>query len=58
MAFWIGFLINTLIVELWLRSREGESQIAGWQSGRFLVATVVFRLTFLSLATDPHLTDP
>jgi hypothetical protein len=26
-AFWIGFSINTLIVELWLRSREGESQI-------------------------------
>jgi hypothetical protein len=27
-AFWIGFSINTLIVELWLRSREGESHIA------------------------------
>src|ERR1700675_4398834 len=26
-AFWIGFSINTLIVELWLRSREGTSQI-------------------------------
>ena len=26
-AFWIGFSINTLIVELWLRSRGGESQI-------------------------------
>ena len=26
-AFWIGFSINTLIVELWLRSQEGESQI-------------------------------
>ncbi|HYK50356.1 MAG TPA: DUF2306 domain-containing protein, partial [Terriglobales bacterium] len=26
-AFWIGFSINTLIVELWLRSREGKSQI-------------------------------
>jgi len=25
-AFWIGFSINTLIVELWLRSREGKSQ--------------------------------
>jgi hypothetical protein len=28
MAFWIGFSINTLIVELWLRSREGDFQIA------------------------------
>jgi hypothetical protein len=27
LAFWIGFSINTLIVELWLRSRGGESQI-------------------------------
>src|SRR3984893_929350 len=26
-AFWIGFSINTLIVELWLRSKGGESQI-------------------------------
>jgi hypothetical protein len=26
-AFWIGFSINTVIVELWLRSREGKSQI-------------------------------
>jgi len=26
-AFWIGFSTNTLIVELWLRSREGKSQI-------------------------------
>ena len=26
-AFWIGFSINTLIVELWLRSREGKSQV-------------------------------
>ncbi len=26
-AFWIGFSINLLIVELWLRSREGQSQI-------------------------------
>jgi hypothetical protein len=26
-AFWIGFSINTLIVELWLRSKVGESQI-------------------------------
>ena len=26
-AFWVGFSINTLIVELWLRSREGKSQI-------------------------------
>jgi len=26
-AFWIGFSINTLIVELWLRSPEGKSQI-------------------------------
>jgi hypothetical protein len=26
-AFWIGFSINTLIVELWLRSRGAESQV-------------------------------
>jgi hypothetical protein len=26
-AFWIGFSINTLIVELWLRSQQGKSQI-------------------------------
>jgi hypothetical protein len=26
-AFWIGFSINTLIVELWLRSHEGKSQM-------------------------------
>ena len=26
-AFWIGFSINTLVVELWLRSPEGKSQI-------------------------------
>ena len=26
-AFWIGFSMNTLIVELWLRSRGGASQI-------------------------------
>jgi len=26
-AFWIGFSINTLIIELWLRSRPGKRQI-------------------------------
>ena len=26
-AFWIGFSINTLIAELWLRTPEGKSQI-------------------------------
>ena len=26
-AFWTGFSINTLIVELWLRSQEGKSQV-------------------------------
>lgn len=26
-AFWIGFSINTLMIELWLRSRQGKSQI-------------------------------
>jgi hypothetical protein len=26
-AFWIGFSINTLIIELWLRSPAGKSQI-------------------------------
>ena len=25
-AFWIGFSINTIIVELWLHSRESKSQ--------------------------------
>ncbi|MGI8772054.1 MAG: DUF2306 domain-containing protein [Acidobacteriaceae bacterium] len=25
-AFWIGFSINTLAIELWLRSRQGQSQ--------------------------------
>ena len=28
-AFWIGFSINTLVVELWLRSQAGNSQIEG-----------------------------
>lgn len=27
LAFWIGFSINTLIVEFWLRSQAGKSQI-------------------------------
>jgi hypothetical protein len=26
-AFWIGFSINTLVIELWLRSQPGKSQI-------------------------------
>jgi len=26
-AFWIGFSINTLSIELWLRSQEGKSQV-------------------------------
>jgi len=26
-AFWIGFSINTVVIELWLRSRTGKSQI-------------------------------
>jgi hypothetical protein len=26
-AFWIGFSINTVVVELWLRSRQGQSQV-------------------------------
>ena len=26
-AFWIGFSINTIVVELWLRSRERKSQL-------------------------------
>jgi hypothetical protein len=26
-AFWIGFSINTAVIELWLRSRKGQSQI-------------------------------
>jgi hypothetical protein len=28
-AFWIGFSVNTLIVELWLRSQAGKAQIEG-----------------------------
>ena len=28
-AFWIGFSINTVVVELWLRSRSGQSRLAG-----------------------------
>jgi len=28
-AFWIGFSINTVAVELWLRSRSGQSRLAG-----------------------------
>jgi Predicted membrane protein (DUF2306) len=27
-AFWIGFSINTIVVELWLRSREGETAMS------------------------------
>jgi hypothetical protein len=27
-AFWIGFSINTLVVEWWLRSRNGQSRLA------------------------------
>ncbi len=27
-AFWIGFSINTIIVELWLRSRERETAMS------------------------------
>lgn len=27
-AFWIGFSINTLVFELWVRSRRGQSQLA------------------------------
>jgi hypothetical protein len=30
MAFWIGFSINTIVVELWLRSRAGSSR-ATWR---------------------------
>ena len=32
-AFWIGFSINTVIVELWLRSQSGQSQIKGMAMG-------------------------
>jgi hypothetical protein len=32
-AFWIGFSVNTIAVELWLRSCQGQSQIASL-SGR------------------------
>jgi hypothetical protein len=30
-AFWIGFSINALTVELWLRSPAGKSQIEKWR---------------------------
>ena len=26
-AFWIGFSINTVVVELWIRSRDGQAQL-------------------------------
>ena len=26
-AFWIGFSVNTLLVESWLRSRRGQAEI-------------------------------
>ena len=32
-AFWIGFSINTVIVELWLRSQAGKTQIKGMAMG-------------------------
>jgi hypothetical protein len=35
-AFWIGFSINTLIVELWLRSPGGESQVERMAMGSSL----------------------
>ena len=28
-AFWIGFSINTVAVELWIRSRNGQAQLEG-----------------------------
>jgi hypothetical protein len=31
-AFWIGFSINALTIELWLRSPTGKSQIEKWRS--------------------------
>lgn len=30
MAFWVGFSINTIAVELWLRSRNYQAQSAKW----------------------------
>ena len=32
-AFWMGFSVNTVAVELWLRSRKGPDQIEGLVSG-------------------------
>jgi hypothetical protein len=32
-AFWLGFSINTALVELWLHSRQGESQIERMTAG-------------------------
>ena len=29
LAFWMGFSINTAIIELWLRSRNGQAQLEG-----------------------------
>jgi hypothetical protein len=31
-AFWIGFSINTLVVELWLRSRRLKVPVENFQS--------------------------
>ena len=33
-AFWIGFSINTLVIEYWLRSQAGKSQIARMATAR------------------------
>ena len=33
-AFWIGFSINTIAVELWLRSRQGQSHLARLAAAR------------------------
>jgi len=33
-AFWIGFSINTLIVELWFRSRDRQAEKMALQPGR------------------------
>jgi hypothetical protein len=33
-AFWIGFSINTLVVELWFRSRDRQTERMGMHPGR------------------------
>jgi hypothetical protein len=44
-AFWIGFSINTVIIELWLRSRRGQSQIEGMAPGNAVATRAAARMS-------------